>query len=33
MFVAQAAQQFELFTDTPAPVDLMRRVVEERLTP
>lgn len=32
MFVAQAARQFELFTGENPPVELMRRVVEERLT-
>jgi 3-dehydroquinate dehydratase/shikimate dehydrogenase len=31
MFVRQAAGQFEAWTDKPAPADLMRRVVEERL--
>lgn len=31
MFVRQAAAQFEAWTDRPAPVDVMRRVVEERL--
>ena len=32
MFVRQAAEQFRLFTDHEPPTDLMRRVVEERLT-
>ena len=31
MFVRQAAGQFEAWTDKPAPTDLMRRVVEDRL--
>jgi 3-dehydroquinate dehydratase/shikimate dehydrogenase len=33
MFVRQAAGQFEAWTDKPAPVHLMRDVVEARLTP
>jgi 3-dehydroquinate dehydratase / shikimate dehydrogenase len=32
MFVRQAAMQFEAWTQSQAPVDLMRRVVESRLT-
>jgi 3-dehydroquinate dehydratase/shikimate dehydrogenase len=32
MFVRQAAAQFEAWTKLPAPNDVMRRVVEERLT-
>ena len=32
MFVRQAAAQFEAWTNQPAPVDVMRRVVEERLS-
>ncbi len=31
MFVRQAAAQFTLWTGQPAPVDLMRRIVEQRL--
>jgi len=31
MFVRQAAGQFELWTGKPAPVEVMRRVIEERL--
>jgi shikimate dehydrogenase len=31
MFVRQAAGQFEAWTKQPAPVDVMRRVVEDRL--
>jgi shikimate dehydrogenase len=31
MFVRQAARQFEAWTDRPAPTDVMRRVIEERL--
>jgi shikimate dehydrogenase len=31
MFVRQAARQFELWTGKPAPIDVMRRVVEDRL--
>ena len=31
MFVRQAAAQFEAWTEAPAPTDVMRRVVEERL--
>jgi shikimate 5-dehydrogenase len=33
LFVNQAAGQFELWTGKTAPVDLMRRVVEEKLSP
>jgi shikimate dehydrogenase len=33
MFVRQAAAQFEAWVGRPAPVDVMRRVVEERLRP
>ncbi len=33
LFVHQAAGQFELWTGKPAPIDLMRRVVEEKLAP
>jgi shikimate 5-dehydrogenase len=33
MFVGQAAQQFELFTGKPAPVELMRRATIESLAP
>ena len=32
MFVRQAAAQFELWTNTPAPLDVMRRVVVEQLS-
>jgi 3-dehydroquinate dehydratase/shikimate dehydrogenase len=32
MFVGQAARQFELFTGRTAPVETMRRVVEEKLS-
>jgi shikimate dehydrogenase len=32
MFVHQAAMQFELFTGIPAPVSVMRAIVEERVT-
>ena len=32
MFVRQASEQFNLFTDLEPPVNLMRRVVEDRLT-
>ena len=31
MFIGQAAEQFELFTKTPAPTDLMRQVVFKSL--
>ena len=31
MFVRQAARQFEAWTNKPAPVDVMRRVIETRL--
>ncbi len=31
MFVRQAARQFELWTDQPAPVQTMRRIIEQRL--
>jgi 3-dehydroquinate dehydratase / shikimate dehydrogenase len=31
MFVRQAARQFEAWTNHPAPTDVMRRVIEERL--
>ncbi len=31
MFLGQAVVQFELWTGQPAPVDVMRRIVEERL--
>jgi shikimate 5-dehydrogenase len=31
MFVRQAARQFEAWTAKPAPIDIFRRVVEERL--
>jgi len=33
LFVNQAAGQFELWTGKTAPIDLMRRVVEEKLSP
>jgi shikimate 5-dehydrogenase len=33
MFVRQAARQFELWTSLPAPIDVMRRALELRLTP
>lgn len=33
LFVHQAAEQFELWTGKPAPIDLMRRVVEDKLAP
>ena len=33
LFVNQAAGQFELWTGQTAPVDLMRQVVEEKLSP
>jgi len=33
LFVHQAAGQFELWTGHPAPIDLMRRIVEEKLSP
>ena len=33
LFVNQAAGQFELWTGQPAPIDLMRQVVEEKLSP
>lgn len=33
MFVRQAARQFELFTNRPAPVELMRQTVRSRLSP
>ena len=33
MFVRQAGAQFEAWTGKPAPVETMRKVVEERLTP
>jgi 3-dehydroquinate dehydratase/shikimate dehydrogenase len=33
MFVRQAAGQFQAWTDKTAPLDLMRRVVENRLAP
>ena len=32
LFVHQAAGQFELWTGKPAPIDLMRQVVEEKLS-
>jgi 3-dehydroquinate dehydratase/shikimate dehydrogenase len=32
MFVRQAARQFELFTNRPAPVELMRQTVRRRMT-
>ncbi|HEV2293315.1 MAG TPA: shikimate dehydrogenase [Tepidisphaeraceae bacterium] len=31
MFVRQAARQFEVWTNQPAPTDVMRRVIEDRL--
>lgn len=31
MFVGQAAQQFELFTGKPAPVDIMRQATLDSL--
>jgi shikimate dehydrogenase len=31
MFIGQAVVQFELWTGQPAPIDVMRRIVEERL--
>jgi shikimate 5-dehydrogenase len=31
MFVRQAARQFEAWTHQPAPVQLMRQVIEQRL--
>jgi shikimate 5-dehydrogenase len=31
MFVRQAVAQFEIWTGTPAPADVMRRVVRGRL--
>jgi shikimate 5-dehydrogenase len=31
MFIRQAAGQFEAWTGKPAPTDIMRRVIEERL--
>ena len=33
LFVHQAAGQFELWTGKPAPIDLMRQTVEEKLSP
>jgi len=33
MFVRQAARQFELFTKRPAPIDLMREKVRQRIRP
>jgi shikimate 5-dehydrogenase len=33
MFVRQAVGQFEAWTGKPAPADLMRRVIEQRLAP
>jgi 3-dehydroquinate dehydratase/shikimate dehydrogenase len=33
MFVRQAAKQFEAWTGKPAPADVMRKVVEDRLRP
>ena len=33
MFVRQAAGQFEAWTGQPAPIELMRKVVEDRLNP
>ena len=33
LFVNQAAEQFELWTGQPAPIDLMRQVVEKKLSP
>jgi shikimate 5-dehydrogenase len=32
MFVRQAARQFEAWTGKPAPLDVMRRVIESRLS-
>jgi shikimate 5-dehydrogenase len=32
MFVRQAVAQFEAWTKLPAPVDVMRAIVEQRLT-
>ena len=32
MFVRQAAAQFQAWTGTPAPADVMRNVVERRLS-
>ena len=32
MFVRQAAAQFEAWTGSPAPADVMRKVVEQRLS-
>jgi 3-dehydroquinate dehydratase/shikimate dehydrogenase len=33
MFVGQAALQFRLFTDKPAPVEPMRRVIKQAISP
>jgi 3-dehydroquinate dehydratase/shikimate dehydrogenase len=33
LFVRQAARQFKLFTDKPAPIDLIRQVVKRALSP
>jgi 3-dehydroquinate dehydratase/shikimate dehydrogenase len=33
MFVRQAARQFELFTNRPAPIELMRETVRRRISP